>query len=204
MNLKERTYEQIKERIISGQYAPGQLLNEKEIIEELKISRTPFREAVTALSKENLVVIYPNRGMFVREFSVKDVIEIYDVRYLIEPSIIQLAFGRIPTEVLSQLAEQAQAALSADIDTMLQEDDNFHMTTLKYVDNKIMVQIMERIYEYSRIRTLRSNRVLSVESSLIEHQKIIRCLINGKVDDAVEATKEHLIASRKRAIGLVF
>lgn len=131
-------------------------------------------------------------------------IEIYDVRYLIEPSIVQLACGRIPEDVLVNLSERSQAALSADVDTMLQEDDNFHMTILKYVDNKIMVQIMERIYEYSRIRTLRSNRMLSVESSLVEHQKIINCLLNGKVDDAVTATKEHLIASRKRAIGLVF
>ena len=204
MVLKEKAYAEIKERILNGTYAPGALLNEKEIIEELGISRTPFREAIAALSKENLVVIYPNRGMFVREFSVKDVIEIYDVRYLIEPSIVELACGCIPEAVLEDLEQRNQAALGMDTNAMLAEDDHFHMTILKYVDNEILIQIMERIYEYSRIRTLRKNRMMSAENSLMEHQKILSCLKEGRVEDAVQATKEHLVASRKRAIGLIF
>lgn len=69
MVLREKAYRIIKERIIKGEYRPGQPLNEKAIIEELSISRTPFREAIHALNEENLVQVYPNRGIFVREYS---------------------------------------------------------------------------------------------------------------------------------------
>ena len=83
--LREKAYRAIKDRIVSGQYRPGQPLNEKEIIQELQISRTPFREAINALNEENLVQIFPNRGIFVRELTLRDVSDGFEIRLLLEP-----------------------------------------------------------------------------------------------------------------------
>ena len=84
MVLRDKIYNTIKERITSGKYAPGQPLDEKQIIEELRTSRTPFREAINALSEEGLVEVYPYRGIFVRDLSVKDIADGFDIRLLLE------------------------------------------------------------------------------------------------------------------------
>ena len=204
MTLKEKAYKEIKERILSGEYAPGQLLNEKKIIEELGISRTPFREAVNALNKEGLVNIRPNKGMFVREFSFKEMLEIFDVRYIIEPNIVKLACGRISLEVLENLKERNERALHSDAKSMRTEDEYFHSEILKYVDNSLLKRIMENVYECDWVRVMHNYMPRNLESSIREHLAIIECLIKNEPENATEATKAHLAEARKRAIGLVF
>ena len=103
MVLREKAYRIIKERIIKGEYRPGQPLNEKAIIEELSISRTPFREAIHALNEENLVQVYPNRGIFVRELTLQDIMDGFDVRYLLEPYVLELAAVRMPGSMVEEM-----------------------------------------------------------------------------------------------------
>ncbi|HEY3128735.1 MAG TPA: GntR family transcriptional regulator [Acidobacteriota bacterium] len=84
-------YDILLERIVLGDYPPGASLNEQEIARDLRLSRTPVREAFTRLKLEGLVKIIPRGGIFVAEASVQKIREITEVRLVLEESLAQRA-----------------------------------------------------------------------------------------------------------------
>lgn len=210
MVLREKTYKIIKERIVSGQYRPGQPLNEKEIIEELNISRTPFREAVHALNEENLVQIFPNRGIFVRELTFSDITNGFNIRYLLEPYVVELASVRMPKRVMEELIKRIEEVDRSDYSALLSEDDHFHTALLQYVDNNQLSRIMMNLYEYNHFQVvliddtatdyIRNIRTSSVYQSLDEHKAILNHMLCGDTPGAVKAMQEHIINAKKRLL----
>lgn len=211
MVLREKTYRIIKERICSGEYRPGQPLNEKSIIEELKISRTPFREAVHALNEENLVQIFPNRGIFVRELTLQDITNGFDIRYLLEPFVVELASVRMAKPMVEELIRRIDAIDRADYAALLAEDDHFHTELLRYTDNKQLSRIMQNLYEYNRFQVVlldespQSSYVQTVRTgdafrSLEEHKEVLNCMLAGDTQGAVRAMQFHITSAKKRAL----
>lgn len=210
MVLREKTYKIIKERIVSGQYRPGQPLNEKEIIEELNISRTPFREAVHALNEENLVQIFPNRGIFVRELTFSDITNGFNIRYLLEPYVVELASVRMPRRIMEELLLRIDSVDRSDYSALLAEDDHFHTALLQYVDNNQLSRMMMNLYEYNHFQVvliddtatdyIRNIRTSSVYQSLDEHKAILNHMLCGNTPGAVKAMQEHIINAKKRLL----
>lgn len=210
MVLREKTYKIIKERIVGGQYRPGQPLNEKEIIEELNISRTPFREAVHALNEENLVQIFPNRGIFVRELTFSDITNGFNIRYLLEPYVVELASVRMPKRIMEELTKRIDEVDRSDYSALLSEDDHFHTALLQYVDNNQLSRIMMNLYEYNHFQVvliddtatdyIRNIRTSSVYQSLDEHKSILSHMLCGDTPGAVKAMQEHIINAKKRLL----
>lgn len=92
---KEIAYDYIKPKIVFCELKPGDILDEKKIIEELGFSRTPIREAISELAEEKLVTIMPRRGIVVTQISLKDVEDMLNARALLEPYIFQNAFPNV-------------------------------------------------------------------------------------------------------------
>lgn len=82
--ISGQVYQIIREDICSGAYPPGYWLQENELAKRLSISRSPVREALRRLVADHLVVEIPNKGTFVRDFSLKDIQEVFDVRVMLE------------------------------------------------------------------------------------------------------------------------
>ncbi|MBC5648220.1 GntR family transcriptional regulator [Christensenella tenuis] len=205
MNLKEKAYDVIKERILNGVYPPGQMLNEKEIIEELSISRTPFREAINALCKESLINIFPRRGMFVAEITVKDVADIYSIRKVLEPFAVRLAFENIPKEVLLDLKEKMQDFNEKSYDQIVREDEDLHSILLRYADNAYLSRMMENLYEHNkRVRVLSTRSAEDVKITIQQHQIILEAMLDGDVDKAAQEMEKHIESSRERAFRHIF
>lgn len=205
MNLKEKAYDVLKDRIINGVYSPGQMLNEREIIEELNISRTPFREAVNALGKESLVNIYPRRGMFVAEITVKDVADIYSIRKVLEPFAVRLAYGNIPDEVLLDLKERMLDVNKTNYDQSIREDEDLHGIILRYADNAYLSRMMENLYEHNkRVRVLSTRSEDVVEVTINQHLVILEAMLAGDVEKAAEEMERHIESSRERAFQQIF
>ena len=78
--LRERVYDQLKRRLLTGKIRPGTRMMEVDLASDLGVSRTPVREAIRELGKEGLVTIEPRRGAFASEISVKDMIDTLTVR----------------------------------------------------------------------------------------------------------------------------
>jgi len=210
MILREKIYRTIKARIINGEYQPGQVLNEKEIIEELQTSRTPFREAINALREEGLVQVYPHRGIFVRDLSLKDVADGFDIRFQLEPYVFSQACNRIPLGKVEELIGRIRKVDCSDYNSLLQEDDFFHMTVVKYIDNKQLTRIMENLYAYNRYQVtlfddLKTNfvtgdRLKGANDSMEEHLEILRYMKERDEKKVMEMTRLHLERARKRTL----
>ena len=99
-NLRDKAYEVIKEKISNCEYQPGQFLIESELMKEVGSSRTPVREALNKLEQERLLKIMPKRGIYVNDITLGLVNEIFEVRLLVEPYIIQCYGKNISKDLL--------------------------------------------------------------------------------------------------------
>lgn len=200
VNLKDKAYQLIKSRIISGEYAPGQILDEKAIIEELSISRTPFREAINALNKEDLVDIYPNRGMFVKPITIEDISQVFDLRIILEPYMIRLVCGGMPDDIIEELDRRNREADLSDMDAVLEEDDYFHQTILGYVKNSHLVRIMKNLYDCNRMRIIFTRQTLASKEAIAEHREILNAIRENDPDKASKIMENHIVESKARAV----
>src|SRR6202165_6116729 len=91
----EEAYLRIRERIVSLDMPPGSVVNEGRLREELKIGRTPIREALQRLARENLVRSIPHRGTFVTDVNITDLARITEVRVVLEGHAARLAAERL-------------------------------------------------------------------------------------------------------------
>lgn len=89
-SLSARVYNHIRDGILAGTFAKGDELKEKNIGDELGVSRTPVREALRQLELEGLVSIIPNKGAFVEGVSTDDIRDIYEIRALLEGALCQM------------------------------------------------------------------------------------------------------------------
>ena len=90
-NKSDYAYQELKNRIISGQMPPLSDVSEEQLQKELGVSRTPIREAIQKLEKEHFVMIYPRRGTLVSDITLDLIYSIYEVRLLNEPFIARSA-----------------------------------------------------------------------------------------------------------------
>src|SRR5437867_830283 len=89
--LNQQAYEEIRRRILEGEFQPSSPLSEHQLAATLQLSRTPVREAIKRLEKEGLVRSIPNRGTFIAELSAHDILEIYQIRERLESLAARIA-----------------------------------------------------------------------------------------------------------------
>src|ERR1700692_2772495 len=88
---RERIYEEVVRLIVSGELPSGGWVDEKQVIDRLRVSRTPFREAIGILAKGGLVEIKPYRGFYVRSFSRNETADLYELYKRLECFAVELA-----------------------------------------------------------------------------------------------------------------
>jgi DNA-binding GntR family transcriptional regulator len=123
-------YRVLKERLLAGELAPGSRLTEEQVATELGTSRTPVREAMRRLVEEGLLVLRPNYGTFVREWTASELRQLFDVRLLLESEVAALAAQRIDAAGVERLV-----ALQDDIEargTDLSEDNLARISSLNF------------------------------------------------------------------------
>ena len=101
VSLTEEIENILRERILKGEYGIGERLKENQIANELKVSRTPIREAFRQLEKEGLIESIPNRGSFAMGLTKQDVRDIYAVRAAVEALAVEWAVDRIGEDEIS-------------------------------------------------------------------------------------------------------
>ena len=105
-SLTDEIADVVRERILKGEYEIGEKIKENQIASELKVSRTPIREAFKLLENEGLIDYIPNRGCFAKGFTKQDVDDIYAVREALEELAVRWAVERITPEEITALEEQ--------------------------------------------------------------------------------------------------
>ena len=152
----------LRHLILDGLLAPGEKLKEVELASRFSVSRTPVREALSALESEGLLTYEMHRGYTVRQFSMKDLLESYDMRALLEGHSCRIAAERgLPPALdreLSQCLDRSEAILDAASELSPEElkgwhelNIRFHGLLLQAVDSNMFERIARSVYRVPRI-----------------------------------------------------
>ena len=198
---KHIAYEYIKEKIVCNKIKPGVLLVERQICEVLHTSRTPVREAIQKLVNEGLVEFIPGRGAFVSNITYNDIIEIYDIRAMLEGLAAESCTQNIkPAELLKlekTVALLSKAIHSKDYDAFIEQDIKFHHYIVDYARNDRLKRIVLNIMDQARrITYLIRDDKERIKLSLKQHKQIFRAIKNRNPQQAFESMKKHLLNSR--------
>ena len=203
-NLANGIYETLKQKILYCEIPPGRPVSEKQLMEMLKVGRTPLREAVLTLKKERLIVVLPRRGMLVAELSLPDVIENYQVREIMETAVLTHTCKLIEQKTLAELEELFQSIYEQreqfDTKEYLEHDWRFHYSLIEPLRNKKISEFLHQIYEQNIRFRISCYRQRQVQDMVGEHLEIIRFIKAGDADGACKALRTHIINSRDAVV----
>ncbi len=197
--LVDRVYHEIQNRILYNIWGTGYQALEKELSEELGVSRTPVREALIRLQRDGLVKVVPRHGMRVLPISATDIQQIYQILTSLESLAVELAASRKLSakefkSLDSALKEMKTAQDASDLKAWAQADENFHYHLVELSGNRILTEVVDNFWGRSQrarltMLSIRNNPVNSTQ----EHAKIvdaIRCCDGLRARELVEAHRK--------------
>jgi DNA-binding GntR family transcriptional regulator len=204
-NIDEQVYKVLAEQIISGALAPGTKITEQEIASRLGVSRTPIREAIKALARDDLIEMLPRRAMYVRKLSPEDVAEIYEVRSVLEALAAKLATARFPQPEIARLRAQAESCVQdldkGHMDTFLQLDAKLHSLILEYSGNKRLQKLLGSLNDLIHyLRAQGARQPARARQALTEHGRILDALESRDPERAEAAMREHVRITISRTL----
>lgn len=202
MNLKDMAYTIIREKIVNCEYMPNQFMTEMELTEMIGVSRTPIREAINKLEQEGLVQVLPKRGIVIKEITVGTINDMFEVRILVEPYLVEVYGKDIPEEEIKRQLEIASDKTfhMGDKDSFV-KDHELHQLFYSVSRNSYFEEIMQRSYALNqRMRILSGMRSGErLRETQEEHRKILTSMLKKEYAQAAQYMKEHLINSRQAA-----
>lgn len=205
ITIQAQVYNILKQNICDGVYKPGQRLLETELAASLKVSRSPVREAMRKLATEGLVEEFPNRGVFVKQFSDEDIDHIFEVRILMESHAIRHSQRHLTSEKASALRDRLSSLVKAHeegrLEDYIDEDTALHKAIIELAENPVLTEMYELVY--SRVQQFRIYSLISkqrFDESVDEHTAIVDAIINGDAAAAAKTNKLHLKLARAKII----
>lgn len=200
--MRKDVFNILRQRIVQLYYAPGEPINEKEIAEEFKVSRTPIREAFIRLSEENLVVSKPYSMTHVSDINFRDFQELIELRLALERAIARIVVRRVTKKDIQTLKELQNKLQKIENDEEKRDIDiEFHHTFWRIAGNKIMWKYLSiTLNQFLRVRNLieTKSEIKAVDISMIiealklkDAAKVEKALVEH-IEDFVELLRGHL------------
>lgn len=198
-SLLDRAYGDIKLRIITCRYRPGEVLSEAAISQEMRIGRTPVHQAVHRLVMDGLVSIMPRKGIVIRPVSLDEAVDIITVRLLTECYCARLAADRADDSELERLqaivASHAQMVDKRNIEQMMLLDREFHDTLARAARNTVLADVLRNLHERSlRFWFISLQNPEHHRKVLEQHRAIVTALQSRKPEAAEAAMRQHILA----------
>jgi DNA-binding GntR family transcriptional regulator len=188
-----RVYEAVKRDLLDGVIKPGERIADADLRDQLRVSRTPIREAMLALEQENLVRIVPRLGYFAAEISVTDIADAYQLRFLLEPVVTAMAALRIHDEEIDELRELAQVGTDGtqdDIAAAIERNKQFHLRVAAIGGNTRMTRVMSDVLDaLGRLAIVDLERRRTGESWTAEHLGIVDAIASHDPQRAAQAAR---------------
>lgn len=199
--ITEQVYDNIYELVLNGTFTPGMKLTMKTLQEELGVSSSPIREALTRLQQDGIVDYQPNSGMTLRTYTDKEVQDLFNIMSDLDMISLKYALNSDNCEILIQKLKhntQASKAMISDVDVTewLAFSDKFHKIIADAADNQFLHDCLRKIYRHITIFSLQYEAD-SANRDLIQaaHEHIVELLEEGNYDEAVLAYKNHVLIS---------
>lgn len=193
--IQEIIFDTLKQRIISGEYEPGQRLIANDLAEEFDISRMPVREALTRLASTGLVELIPYKGAIVNELTAEDYVEIFYIRSVLEGLAARLACPNMTEEDLEKMR-----SANEEIEKMIEQDDVdfqrvnrlFHSTIWGRTGSDRLRELLSNLYseaaQYRHLTMIYPGRMKEVYE---EHKQFLDALYDRDAEKAEESVRKH-------------
>jgi DNA-binding GntR family transcriptional regulator len=189
----------IVEGVKEGRYAPGQRLVEADLTAELGVSRGPLREALGRLAAEGVLEIEPYRGALVRRLGREDVLDLFQIREVLEGEAARLAATLIDEGDHRPRLVAAIAAVDGFLDRndsvgYMDENSRFHELIVELSGNKLLARLIGQLQVHA-FRLLFRRMVVedtAVENSIAEHDQVAAAILAGDARAAERAMRHHV------------
>jgi DNA-binding GntR family transcriptional regulator len=203
--LRDVIFDYLREAIINGNIKPGERLMEIKFAEKMGVSRTPVREAIRKLELEGLVVMLPRKGAHAAELSVKDIMNVLEVRSSLDALATSLASQRIRKDELKELkatlSQFEQHMRTNNVQGLIKKDVEFHAIIYKASRNEKLSQISENLKnQIHRYRTVYLKDYSSPKELVKEHTDIYNAIESRNSELASELAFIHIKHQEKAMI----
>jgi DNA-binding GntR family transcriptional regulator len=196
VRLSDRAYNLIRHRIITLDLPPLSPIDEAALMADLKLGRTPIREALLRLAADGLVFHAPRRGTFVSDISITDLQKIFEARLAMEGFCARLAARRATKAQLAAmdgLIDDLARVPDGDSKALMSIDERFHELLYEAADNEFLADALRRLHALSfRLWHMVLDRLGSVRPAMEQHRQITRALEAGDPDRAETLVQEHI------------
>ncbi|WP_284292986.1 GntR family transcriptional regulator [Luteimicrobium album] len=206
-SLSTKIYVELRERIIQGRIRPGERIRERDLAEELDVSRIPLREAFPRLEAEGFIRTVPRRGAVVSELTLRDVEELFEVRSSLEVLAARLAASACERGAhgtgLKEALDKVESALESGDDAAIAAvNSSLHEEILALSGNSLlemlMVPVNGRVRRLFFLEAERDQQVLCAE-----HRDLCRAILDGRVELAGSLAFAHVEHSKSESLAIM-
>jgi len=204
---RDIVFDLLRKAILNGKLISGERIMETSIAQELNISRTPVREAFRKLEAEGLIEYYPKKGSIVKGITKDDIIEIYEMREVLEGLATRLACKYIKDDEIRDLKDTLKQMEIADknkeYDLFFSIHDKYNTIIIDAAGNKRLKNSLLPLYDY--IASFRRITLLQDErrsTSLLDHKKIVELIELRDENKAEEYCRNHIRKAKETLLNL--
>jgi DNA-binding GntR family transcriptional regulator len=200
-SLTEIALQKIRKAIVEGALPLGSAISEGQLAASLGISKTPVREALAQLRVEGLVTIVPQSGTFVFTLSATEVVEICELRQMLEAAALRLALERNRARLIEGLADVCagmdKVRAAGDERAYLRLDSAFHEQFFANCGNRYFAEAYARIVpKVAALRTHLAIRPDHTRMSYQEHKQILRAIEDKRDKELMSILDKHIERTR--------
>jgi DNA-binding GntR family transcriptional regulator len=194
---RSRVYDALKRQIVEMELEPGTPLSEVELSKRLGSSRTPVRESLHQLSREGLVRLVPGRGAFVAEISMRDIVELFQMREALETHAARLAAQASNRAVLVELAEEMRGAHAlieaADYRAYYDLTERIDKAIVALAGNARLRGALSELWDQiKRARHIAQAKPERLGETVSEHLSILAAITSGNEEQSVDVVRAHV------------
>ncbi len=194
-SLAERAYHAIRTMIVQLELAPGDVVREADLVDALNMSRTPIREALQRLARDQFVTVIPRRGMLVSTIDVDELTLLYETRSILEPYAARLATQRGSLTDWDEMAAVLTATDDGDHSgtELIEIDRRCHEIIWRAAGNRFLTATLDTLYAQSdRLWHMYLSDVDDMGDAVDEHRAILDALVTADAPRAAELVEAHV------------
>jgi DNA-binding GntR family transcriptional regulator len=188
--------------ILSNKIDSKSNLNEKYFSEELKLSRTPIREAFIMLTKVGLLQHIDGKGFYIRQFALKDIEDIYEYRSIVETALVDNLLSKVvDTDIdkLEKILKDVQKLLNqGEYQKGIVKGNDFHIKLAEISQNSLIIDGLRQCYDKIILIGWSSRNKKISEDSQRDHKKILSALKNRNSKELKKLLHDHSVTSKDR------